>query len=142
MEDLYVMDANKKITEVGLLDLALRDYEKYHWDKGYKISILSLEPEMATLIFTLFHMEGKMIEDDVMLLCDHMHVGEFIRFFGLEVYGDLERFSLERVWSELYLSGRAELMFDVRPPVYMRYSKESEVQTLEDLREFYRVMER
>ena len=33
-------------------------------------------------------------------------------------------------------------MFDVRPPVYMRYNKESEVQTLEDLREFYRVMER
>jgi hypothetical protein len=142
MDNLNVMDANKKITELGLLDLALREYEEYLWDKGYKISILSLKPEMAMLILTLFHMKDKMIEDDVMILCDDMHVGEFIRFFDLEVCGDLHKISLEQVWSELYLTGRANLMFDVRPPVYMRYSKESELQTLEDLREFCRVMER
>lgn len=104
------MDANKKITELGLLDLALREYEEYHIDKGYKISILSIKPEMAALTCTLFHLEDKMVEDDVMLLCDDMHVGEFIRFFGLEVYGDLERLSLDRVWSDLYITGRAELM--------------------------------
>jgi len=93
-------------------------------DKGYKVSILSIEPEIAVLIFTLFPMKDKMIEDDAMVLCNYMHVGEFIKFFGLEVYADLEKFSLDRVWSGSYMTERAELMFDIRPSYAIVYRDE------------------
>ena len=142
INDLNMIEADKKITELGLLDLALRNYEKCHFDKGYEVSILSAEPEMLMLVFTLLHMDDRNIACDAMLLCDDMPVGEFIRFFGLEVYGDLERFNLERVWSDLYMTGRARLEFDARPPFSVWYSEDSKLQTLEDLREFCRVIGR
>jgi hypothetical protein len=136
------MDVNKKITELGLVDLAVNEYEKYHSGRGYKMSLFYPEAEMIALTFTLYHLEGNRVMDDVTLLCDDMQVGEFIRFFDLEVGGDLERLSLDLAWSELYMTGKAVLEFDARPPFWVRYGKESELQTLEDLREFCRRMER
>ena len=134
------MEANRKVTELGLLDKVLREQELeeneyYNSAEGYKISLFSSEPEMIMLVIIPYRMTQKR-KGNLMLWCDEIHVGEFITYFGLEVYSDIDKISLDRVWKEFYLTGRAELEFDARPPFRMRYSKESEVQTPEDLTKY------
>ncbi|MES2454930.1 MAG: hypothetical protein V4594_05305 [Bacteroidota bacterium] len=135
------MDANKRVTELGLLDKVFREQddeqkEYYNPAEGYGMTLHSYEPETITMVFTPYRMFQKTSVGNVMLWCEEMHVGEFIKYFSLEVYSDIDKISLDQVWKEFYLTGRAEIEFDARPPFRIKYSKESEVQTPEDLRKY------
>ncbi|RZM07230.1 MAG: hypothetical protein EOO88_52125 [Pedobacter sp.] len=135
------MKTDKEITALGLLDEVLRDdFELYNHEEGYKMTLVSLHPEMLALCITMFHIDDKMIIDEAMILCEDMHVSEFINYFELEVYGDLKKISPERAWSEFYLTGKAELVFDARPPVTLNYSDESAVQSLNEARNYIKAL--
>jgi hypothetical protein len=129
----------KKATELGIMDLALRDAgeDPINWGRGFHVTLDSMAPEMVSINCMLTGIEAKdgSPVDGVMILAKEMQVADFIRYTNIKVYGDLKKLDPEFIWNEFYLKGNARMEFTCND-LKMDIRKNPEIRTLDQVREY------